>query len=84
VKLQSILRQVPQTIAQSLGVCVVQGEGFSRQNDEIFMTFQLDLRDKAGCARLEGFAAAQTEHLRSNRVDEFKSSRVQEFKSLRD
>jgi hypothetical protein len=50
---------------------VAQGEGFLRQNDEIFMTFQLDLRDSAGCARLEGFAAAQTEHLMSNRPQNF-------------
>jgi hypothetical protein len=46
---------------------VVQSEGFSRQNHEIFMTFEPDLRDSPGCARLEGFAAAQTEHLMSNR-----------------
>ena len=32
---------------------------------------------------LEGFAAAQTKHLRSNRFKNFKSSRVREFESLK-
>jgi hypothetical protein len=52
---------------------VVLGEGFLRQNDEFFMTFELDLRDSSGCDRLDGFAAAQTEHFRSNRFQDFKT-----------